>query len=379
MVRARLSTAAAILFCGALEAFSQSPPPEPTTPELPCQAAAGTDDVSAPLDSGFVSIFNGKDLKGWWNNCNGEDANHLVSSGGGVYKVDPVAKAIYTQQRATGPGGSALCTNKKYGNQEIIVEYWADFGNDAGIYHRTTDKAIAYQTVIDYKQGNCVGGSYPQEMESVVPNSVFYNCAYWFSGSETGAFSGSVGNAGITNKASLVQADMYDPNGWNELRVKIYGNPPRHQAWMRKLGGANWVQTLDVTWPAGYGKVVSQTGYTAIQVHGNGYWNKTKVGDWYRNIRVRELDNSGAPLVTTSARFQPKTGAYFSANRAGLYGWLEKDYQIKVTDINGKILESFHAGAGDISHSFGNKRPQGMLFIEMKAGAETRILRIPSL
>jgi hypothetical protein len=349
----------------------------PATPEAPCQDNPGTDEVSIPSDSGFVGIFNGVDLKGWWNNCHGEDANGSNATKGGVYKVDPAIKAMYTQQRATAPGGSALCTNKKYGNQEIIVEYWADWGNDAGLYHRTTEKAEAIQTVIDYKPNNCVGGSYPQEMEGL--GNSFYNCSYKFGGSETGAFSGTQGNAGPIDKAALVPADMYDVNGWNELRVKIFGNPAHHQAWMRKLGGSKWVQTLDVTWPSYYlapAGVLAQTGYTAIQIHGNGYWNKTVLGNWYRNIRVRELDNTGKPLNTVAIKTKLNSQIKVSMNAKGLQGWLDRDYTVKVTDINGKVSDSFKASAGNFSHGISHALPKGIAFVHLSAGTVSGVIRI---
>ncbi|MDB5104544.1 MAG: hypothetical protein JWP91_2233 [Fibrobacteres bacterium] len=353
-------------------AFAQ-PASVPTTAEAPCQDSPGTDVVAVPMDSGFVNIFNGTDLKGWWNNCHGEDANHSNTTKGGIYKVDPAIHAIYSQQRATAPGGSALCTNKKYGNQEIILEYWADFGNDAGIYHRTTDKVEAYQTVLDYKPDNCIGGSYPQEMENA--GSPFYNCAYKFGGSETAPFVGSQGNAGITDKSTLVPADMFDPNGWNELRVKIYGNPPKHQAWMRKLGGTKWIKTLDVTWPASFGTVVSATGYTALQVHGNGYWNKTVVGDWYRNIRVRDLDNTGTPIVPTSLRSRLPSGVSFSVDANGLSGWLDREYDIQVMDVNGKVMDSFRAGSGRLSRALGKTGHQGVMLVRLTSGSDIRVIR----
>ncbi|MDB5049956.1 MAG: hypothetical protein JWO30_3027 [Fibrobacteres bacterium] len=358
----------------AVAVFAQ-PGAVPTTTEAPCQETAGTDEVSIPMDSGFVGIFNGTDLKGWWNNCHGEDANHSNTTKGGIYKADPTLHAIYTQQRATTPGGSALCTNKKYGNQEIIVEYWADFGNDAGIYHRTTEKVLAYQTVLDYKPDNCIGGSYPQEMENA--GNPFYNCSYKFGASETAPFSGTQGNAGIANKATLVQADMYDPNGWNELRTKVWGNPPHHQAWMRKLGGAKWIQTLDVTWPGYYlTPIPTATGYTALQVHGNGYWNKTILGDWYRNIRVRELDANGNPIPpTTSLKPRLNPGVKVSLTSAGLAGWLDRDYAVKVTDVNGKLFEAFPAHSGNFTHSFSKGSPRGITFVHLIAGAQSRVIR----
>jgi hypothetical protein len=359
-------------------AFAQ-PAAVPTTAESPCQDNPGTDDVSTPLDSGFVSIFNGTDLKGWWNNCHGEDADHLNSSGGGIYKADPVIKAIYSQQRPTGKGGSALCTNKAYGNQEIILEYWADFGNDAGVYTRTSKDVYAYQTVLDYKSGNCTGGTYAQEMESSGNN--FYNCAYWFGASKTAAFSGSIGNAGITDKSTLVQANMYDPNGWSELRIKMWGSPPHHQAWMRKLGGPAWIKTVDVTWPSIYSpKYVGTTGYIALQVHGadggNRYWNTTTKGDWYRNIRIRELDATGNPIIPTHLEAKLDKNSGFSVTTAGLRGWLSKDFDVKVTDVNGKVLDSFHAKAGNVDRAFPVSNRQGLLFVQMRAGSESHVIRV---
>lgn len=369
--RAFILTALATAAC----AFAQ-PAAVPMTAEAPCQDAPGADDVSVPMDSGFVSIFNGTDLKGWWNNCHGEDANHSNTTKGGIYKVDPAVKAIYTQQRATAPGGSALCSNKKYGNQEVIMDYWADFGNDAGIYHRTTEGAVAYQTVIDYKPDNCIGGSYPQEMEN--QGSPFYNCSYKFGGSETGAFAGSQGNAGISDKSTLVQSDMYDPNGWNEIRTKVFGNPPKHQAWMRKPGKA-WIKTLEVTWPASFGKAVSATGYTALQVHGNGYWLKTTGGNWYRNIRVRELDNTGNPIIPTRLHASRASGNGLNATSTGLTGWLDREYDIRVTDLNGRLVESFHARAGAIDRSFRNAGGAGMLLVHLDSPQGGRVLRVVPL
>jgi hypothetical protein len=371
MVRPKIFTAVAIAAC--MQIFAANPPAVPSGANLPCQDKPGTDSVSIPMDSGFVGIFNGTDFKGWWNDCHGEDANHSNSQGG-IYKVDPVAKAMYTQQAPSGAGGGALATNKKYDNQEVILEYWADFGNDAGLYHRMADNAKAYQTVIDYKPKNCIGGSYPQEMEDLGPS--FYNCSYKFGSSETAPFSGTEGNAGITDKSTLVAADMYDPNGWNELRTKMWGNPPHHQAFMRKLGSTKWIQTLNVTWPSFYSKALSGTGYTAIQVHGNGYWNTTTVGNWYRNIRVRPLDNNGVPLPgPTAVKSQPEFSSKLSLSAGVLSGELDKDYDVKVTDLSGKILDSFHADAGKISHAFGSSRPQGITFIRLSAGNESHVIR----
>ncbi len=298
--------------------FAQPAAP-PTTPDLPCQDKPGTEEVNISADSGFTTIFNGKDFTGWWNNCNGEDADFSNAGKGGIYKVDPAIHAFYTQQRSIMPGGSAICTNKKYGNHEIILEYWADFGNDAGVYHRTTDKAEAIQTLLDYRPNQCIGGYYPQALEYL--GSVFTGCPYRFGITETDPYDGPQGNTGISNSKPILQGELVDPNGWSELRVKIFGIPAHHQVWMRKVGAKSWTQTIDVTWPDLYSKVLQPTGYIGFQVHGHlGEWNTTTAGNWYRNIRIRELDSLGKPFsITGFGAFEKhgKENQKLSSMRAG--------------------------------------------------------------
>src|SRR3954452_11263716 len=109
---------AIIAMLAGAEIFAQSPPPEPTTPELPCQDAPGTEDAGVKMDSGFVSLFDGTSFKGWWQNCAGEDTYHDKNKGGAILKVDPVNHAIFTMQRVSGRVGGMLTTNKKWGNHE---------------------------------------------------------------------------------------------------------------------------------------------------------------------------------------------------------------------------------------------------------------------
>lgn len=355
---------------GSVNAFAQ--PAAPTTPDLPCQAAAGTDDVAIPDTGGFVKIFNGTDLKGWWNNCKTEDAASDRAKGG-IMRVDPVNKAIYTMQRSNG-GGSMLTTNKKWGNHEIVMELWPSFGDDAGLFHRTTAEGKGYQTVIDYKPNNCIGGSYPQEMESV--GNLFYNCSYFFGANGTTLKAGT-GNAQV-DRSTFKWENMWDAAGWNELRVKIYGNPPTHQAFMRKVGIAEWTMVTNVKWPKAYADVVGLTGYLAFQIHYGSYWDKSGKGNWYRNIRVRPLDDQGnpPPVVVKLGIIKSGRDASISAAASVLSGWLDKNYTVTVRNLSGKVMESFQANAGILNHAFAKSVPQGMLLVELRAGADVHTLRI---
>lgn len=357
-----------IAVLGSVNSFAQPAPP--TTPDLPCQAAEGADEVAIPDVDGFVKIFNGTDLTGWWNNCKTEDAASDRAKGG-IMRADPANKAIYTMQRSNG-GGSMLTTNKKWGNHEIILELWPSFGDDAGLFHRTTAAGKGYQTVIDYKPNNCIGGSYPQEMESV--GNLFYNCSYFFGANGTTLKAGT-GDAKV-DRSTFKWENMWDAAGWNELRVKIYGNPPTHQAYMRKVGVTEWTMVTNVKWPQAYANVVGTTGYLAFQIHYGSYWDKSGKGNWYRNIRVRPLDDAGNPLISKVGIIKSGTDASFSASSSVLSGWLDKDYLVTVRDITGKTVESFPAKTGSLNHTFSKNPPQGMLLVELRSGAESRSFRV---
>lgn len=368
MVLQRILAVSAAMVMGALDLQAQ--PNAPTTPDLPCTQAEGAEEVAIPAEDGFVKIFNGTDLKGWWNNCKTEDAASDRANGG-ILRADPANQAIYTHQRQNG-GGSMLTSNKKWGNHEIILELWPNFGNDAGLFHRTNAAGKAYQTVIDYKPNNCIGGSYPQEMESV--GSLFYNCSYFFGNNGTELRNGT-GNANV-DRNSFKWADMWDPAGWNELRVKIFGNPPTHQAFMRKVGVTEWTKVTDVKWPQSYANVVGATGFIAFQIHYGAYWNKTGKGNWYRNIRIRPLDNAGVPIPSKVRMVRGSRQDAFSASGSALTGWLEKDFQVTVRDLHGRVIESFPAKAGTLRHAFTGSVPKGMLLVELKSGAEVRVSRV---
>lgn len=350
-----------LVLLGGLEIFAQPTPP-PAGADLACSNAAGAEKFTGTDAEGFVKIFNGKDLTGWWNNCKTEDAASDRAKGG-IMRADPDKQAIYTMQRSNG-GGSMLTTNQTWGNHEIIMETWPDWGNDAGLFHRTTADGRAYQTVIDYRSDNCIGGSYPQEM-----GYTFYNCAYTFT-SEGVIGSGKKGDAKI-DQSTFNWSKMWDPAGWNELRVKIYGNPPKHQAWMRKMGETQWFMVVDVTWPASYLTQYNMpaTGHIALQIHYGNYWNKTGAGNWYRNIRLRELDNTGNPIIPTSVG---KSGSDFQgalrATAGSLSGNLDRDYQVTIRDAAGRILDSFGAAKGLFRHELKGGR-EGVVFVDLRSGS----------
>jgi len=136
-----------------------------TLPQLPCAVdtsaaeALQMDSVIAemggPDANGWMTIFDGKSSRGWWNNCRTSHSNNDAQ--GGIFRVDTVRKAFYTMQRGTSIGG-LLTTKKKFAHYEIIFEFWPQYGNDGGVFNRTTLTGRANQTVLDYMTASAIFG-----------------------------------------------------------------------------------------------------------------------------------------------------------------------------------------------------------------------------
>ena len=136
-----------------------------TLPELPCSidtsAAAATQmdsviaEMGGPDNNGWMTLFDGKSSRGWWNNCRTSHSNNNAQ--GGIFRVDTVRKAFYTMQRGTSIGG-LLTTKKKFAHYEIVFDWWPQYGNDGGIFNRTTLNGRANQTVLDYMTSSAIYG-----------------------------------------------------------------------------------------------------------------------------------------------------------------------------------------------------------------------------
>src|SRR3954465_1832577 len=145
-------------------AFADQPAISIPVTNAPCQDGpkmngAFPDTVaSAPDSEGFVSIFNGTDLTGWWEDSQTHTDNKTV---GGIWIVDPSQHILYSKEN--GSDGDILVTNKKYDNYEIILDVWPIFGNDGGVFNRVTPSGSCWQSTIDYISGSSVGGSYNEK------------------------------------------------------------------------------------------------------------------------------------------------------------------------------------------------------------------------
>jgi len=105
-------------------------------------------------EGGFVSIFNGKNLDGWKGLVGDPITRAKMSSkqlAEAQVKADEEAAKSWTIEKGelifTG-SGSNLCTNKKYGDFEMLIDWKLYPGNepDAGIYLRGTPQVQIWDT-----------------------------------------------------------------------------------------------------------------------------------------------------------------------------------------------------------------------------------------
>src|SRR2546427_654761 len=106
-------------------------------------------------DTAYVSIFDGKTLKGWHVSAKtGHSAASKHKSGGKWFVEEG---AMLGCQDIPGNGGIVI-TDQEYGNFEVVLEMKNDFGPDSGLFLRSNEKGQAYQAMIDYHpNGNLMG------------------------------------------------------------------------------------------------------------------------------------------------------------------------------------------------------------------------------
>jgi hypothetical protein len=211
----------------------------------------------------FVTIFDGKTLKGW------HVSDKTGHGTGGRWVVEE--GALIGSQDRPGNGGIVI-TDHQYGDFEVAVEMKNDFGPDSGLFLRSTEKGEAYQALIDYHADGNLMGIYGEGLSGGinVRNFDFLNTAEKIKPHES-AFPLPV--------SPEKWPQFWQHRKWNEFRARIQGNPPTIQTW---INGTQFMEWSDKQ------KRHPDRGGIALQVHGGGDFTKQFVR--YRSIRVKELE-----------------------------------------------------------------------------------------
>jgi len=215
--------------------------------EVPDYRKVDAEPPAPKIPDGFTSLFNGKDLTGWHVS---KTARH------GIQPDFHVAHGmILGTQRPLGRGG-LLVTDRQYRNFELYMEVKPDWGNDSGIFFRTTETGAAYQITLDYLPGGSMGRLISE------------------GGIQFGGGRAQTPDPGMT---------AWKREDWNTVRVRVAGDVPHATVWI------NDQQVTDSRDTENHALNGMLEGPIAIQIHGGpvrwqpgGFWR-------WRNLAIREL------------------------------------------------------------------------------------------
>ena len=225
-------------------------------------------------DAGFVSIFDGKSLKGWHVSAKTGHSRASKNQTGGRWVVEN--GAIIGSQDIPANGGIVI-TDEPFGDFEIALEMNNDFGPDSGLFLRSTEDGKAWQAMVDYHTNGNVMGIYGEGLggKPSVRN-------YSFADSPDKIIAAT--NSPLALPVLLDSWRHFWRHGqWNELRARIVGNPPNITTWINGVKMMEW-QEKELRHP--------EKGGIALQVHGGG--NMTNQFVRYRNIRVKPIQSQTA-------------------------------------------------------------------------------------
>lgn len=224
---------------------------------LPCLTlmlfAAGT--LRAENEEKFVPLFNGENLDGWVQN--GGKAEYTVEDG--VIIGTSVPKTP----------NSFLCTEKKYGNFILEVEYMVDPLLNSGIQIRSNvyDEPKTYKTD-EGKEVKVGAGRVHGYQVEIDPSARAWSGGIYDEGRRGWLFN-------LKDKPEAQKA--FKQNEWNKYRIECRGDSIK--TWI------NGVPAADLT------DDMTAEGFIALQVHGVG-GDEKKVGKQikWRNVKIIELD-----------------------------------------------------------------------------------------
>lgn len=204
---------------------------------------ASTGNANGSGQRGFTSLFDGETLEGWHRHENlpGDQV-------GGQWEV--AASAIVGDQHPPGHGGF-LVTDEPYRDYVLTLETKLDYPVDSGVFLRVGETGESHQVTLDYRPEGTIGAIYMAYLQGFV-------------------------------QQSPEGRERFRRGAWNDLKVRIEGEPARIQVWLNGEKITDFQHTEATTEGA------PATGRIGLQVHpGESYEAGNKVR--FRNIRVRPL------------------------------------------------------------------------------------------
>jgi hypothetical protein len=250
--------------------------------------------IQASQGNGYISLFNGKDLKGWHKD---------VPKGGSWTVQDGV---LIGEQDPPGSGnGGYLLTDQQYGDFELVIDLKPDWGIDTGVFLRTNEKGAGFQIFVDYHENGDVGrirGTYQNENSN--GNKVFiirpYNVfgKYDAQGNLLGFYTKPDERDNVWEPSYLKYnaspeewKKAWKINDWNTMRVRCIGKYPQITVWINSIMIADFDGETcpnPIYDKEQFYQSVGDKGSIGVQVHSGKGWPEGAKCRW-KNIRIKQL------------------------------------------------------------------------------------------
>ena len=279
----RAATALAAATCAAVISFSQWP--AATT------AAAEAKEDAAESAGDWITLFDGKTLKGWHKNP--EKIGHGT---GGHWHIEPNGVLAGEQDPPGSGNGGILLTDRKFGDFELELELKPSWGVDSGVFLRSTDKGECLQMTVDHYNGGNIGHYYGEATGGWVARA-FSIEGVGEDGEPKSLKTIEEHDPKAVGMVSSCRPDewlkAWKPGDWNKVRIRVEGGKyPRLTTWVNDVECGVWdgaTSNAEKYDREAVAKLLGEKGSIAVQVHGGGSYPEGKKCRW-RNIRVRELE-----------------------------------------------------------------------------------------
>lgn len=264
----------------------------------------------AQNSSGWVSLFNGKDLKGW-KQVNGT-AKYRVENG------EIVGTTVHNSPN------SFLATEKDYGDFVLEFEFKVDSTMNSGVQFRSESKP-------DYKNGRVHGYQYEIDPS---PRS-------WSGGIYDEARRDWLYPLGLNPSAPAA----FKRGQWNKARIECIG--PSLRTWINDAPAAYVIDDM------------TPKGFIALQVHAIGKKQEAGKEIRWRNLRIRTSNLKPAPhtaqvivnlLPNHLSEAEKKNGVsllWDGNTTAGWRGAYKNAFPAKGWEVKDGVLSVLPSGGGE--------------------------------
>ncbi len=212
---------------------------------------------AANQEGGWVSLFDGKSLKGW-----------SVHSGFAKYAAED---GTIVGSAVKGSPNSFLCTDKEYGDFVLEFEVKCAPELNSGVQFRShiakEEMAFIFQDAKGQPRTTTIPKDRVYGYQVEIATSKSRSCGGVYDEARRGFFIADIRN----NDAA---AAAFKDNEWNKYRIECQGNAMK--TWVNEVPCANYKDSLDAK------------GIIGLQVHGLGKDFQPYQVRW-RNIRIKEL------------------------------------------------------------------------------------------